>query len=321
MRTALSLLLLLTLLPAAVQGQKKKKKKPEVEITQTLEVIPDPPASVTVETAKSNSSPPPFPERVCSPSRFATRSKRSAPRPAPARSSRSAPSSPEPVTSAACNPSSPNVRRKETTPAGRRHHPGRHVAHGRRAGHPRSRRQRQESGEPQRPRLPQRHGRRQQGRPGKTLADVDKAIADLSHAAKAGGSDPADVQRVTCLLSALDSVAEVRTRVARAFPSAVLVAVQAQRLHDTALAECEAVTRLRTRPAEALVMLNPPEMNPSPMYSKGALIGAEKLVLTGTQMAFHSEDKDVHLAFQRMSKVLDAAGSSMNTWPSPASTR
>lgn len=52
MRTALSLLLLLTLLPAAVQGQKKKKKKPEVEITQTLEVIPDPPASVTVETAK-----------------------------------------------------------------------------------------------------------------------------------------------------------------------------------------------------------------------------------------------------------------------------
>ena len=50
MRTALSIQLTLTLLPAALDAQKKKKKKkPEIEITQTLEVLPDPPASVTVE--------------------------------------------------------------------------------------------------------------------------------------------------------------------------------------------------------------------------------------------------------------------------------
>ena len=47
------------------------------------------------------------------------------------------------------------------------------------------------------------------------------------------------------------------------------------------------------------------------MYSKGALIGSDQIILTGTQLAFHSEEKDVNLAFQRMAKVLEAAKSSM----------
>jgi enamine deaminase RidA (YjgF/YER057c/UK114 family) len=147
--------------------------------------------------------------------------------------------------------------------------------------------------------------------PEKLLPMLDKAIADLSQASRAAGSEPADVQRVTCLLSALDSIGEVRTRISKAFPAAVLVSVQAQRLHDRALAECEAVVRLRKKPAGALAMLNPAELNPSPMYSKGALVGSDKVILTGTQMAFHSEDKDVQLAFQRMAKVLESAHSSM----------
>lgn len=150
-----------------------------------------------------------------------------------------------------------------------------------------------------------------QGQPGQLLPMLDKAIADLTKAAAIAGSERADVMRVTCLLSALDTVGEVRTRIAAAFPSAVLTAVQAERLHDKPLAECEAVVRLRKKPASDVVFLNPPDMSPSPAYSKAALVGADRVILTGTQMAFHQAEKDVDLAFQRMAKVLEAAKSSM----------
>jgi len=150
-----------------------------------------------------------------------------------------------------------------------------------------------------------------QGKPGLLLPMLDKAIADLTKAAAIAGSERTDVVRVTCLLSALDTVGEVRTRVAAAFPSAVLTAVQAERLHDRPLAECEAVVRLRKKPANDVVFLNPPDMSPSPAYSKAVLVGAERVVLTGTQLAFHQAEADVDLAFQRMAKVLEAAKSSM----------
>ncbi len=150
-----------------------------------------------------------------------------------------------------------------------------------------------------------------QGQPTQLLPMLDKAIADLSKAAAIAGSERSDVMRVTCLLSALDSVAEVRARVAAAFPSAVLTAVQAERLHDKPLAECEAVVRLRRKPARDVEFLNPPEMSPSTAYSKAALIGSDRVILTGTQLAFHQAEKDVDLAFQRMARVLEAAKSSM----------
>ncbi|MBM3784037.1 MAG: hypothetical protein FJW30_06730 [Acidobacteria bacterium] len=149
------------------------------------------------------------------------------------------------------------------------------------------------------------------GGPADLLPPLDKAIADLSKATKLAGGDNAGVLRVTCLLSALDKVNEVRSRVAAAFPAAVLTVVQAERLHDKPLAECEAVARLSTKPASGLSFLNPQEMNPSPMYSKAAVVGGEKVILTGTQLAFNSADADVDLAFQRMAKIVEAAKSSM----------
>lgn len=312
MRNLLSLLLILTLVPAAVQAQKKKKKKPEVEITQTLEVIPDPPSSVTVDTAKLEFIASPLsgkgllsqqirdglkalraqagPRQIVKIRAFVagtgdqrrvqsivaeTFSEKKQPIPAVATIQVGL----LPQEGAQVILEAVVSGKKAVNPAGLGFLSG--MGGG--------------SNEPAEKLLPM----------------LDKAITDLSQASRAAGSEPADVQRVTCLLSALDSIAEVRTRVAAAFPSAVLVAVQAQRLHVKALAECEAVVRLRTKPADSLTMLNPPAMNPSPMYSKAALIGSEKLILTGTQMAFHAEDKDVQLAFQRMAKVLESAHSSM----------
>lgn len=312
MRTAISLLLALAILPAGLHAQKKKKKKPEVEVTQTLEVLPDPPASVTVETAKIE-----FLVSPLSAKGLLSQQVRDG-----LKALRSQAGSRQIVKIRAFVAGTGDQRRiqaivsetfaekKLPLPAVATIQVGQLPLEGAQvileavvAGK-----------KPVNPNgvayLSGMGGVGKEG-PEKLLPMLDKAIADLSQATRFAGGEPSDVLRVTCLLSALDSIGEVRTRVAAAFPSAVLTAVQAQRLHDKALAECEAVARLRKKPAGALVMLNPPEMNPSPMYSKGALIGSDQLILTGTQLAFHSEDKDVQLAFQRMAKVLESAKSSM----------
>ncbi|HEU0122819.1 MAG TPA: RidA family protein [Bryobacteraceae bacterium] len=311
MRTAFPLFLALTLLPAALPAQKKKNKS-EKEVTQTLEATPDLPAAVTVETARI--------EYLVSP--LSAKGLLSQQVRDGLKSLRTQASGRSIVKIRAFVAGTGDQRRvpaiiaetfadkKQPLPAlatiqvGQLPQEGAQVIL-------------EATVTAKKPVNP--HGLgflsgmggMGDGPTEKVLPMLDKAIADLSHAAKAAGSEPADVIRVTCLLSGLDEINEVRTRVSAAFPAAVLTAVQAQRLHDKALAECEAVVRLRKRPSEGLAMLNPPEMNPSPMYSKGALIGSEKLVLTGAQLAFHQDEKDVHLAFQRIAKALESANSSM----------
>ena len=74
---------------------------------------------------------------------------------------------------------------------------------------------------------------------------------------------------------------------------------------NNALSECEGVVRLRKKASGSLVHLSPKEMNPSPNYSKAALVSSDRIIFTGTQVGFHYEDSDVRLAFQRMAKVLE----------------
>ncbi len=312
MRTAICLLLTLALLPAALEAQKKKKKKPEVEITQTLEVVPDPPLSVTVETARVEYLVSPLSGKglLSQQIRDGLKALRSQAGARPIVKIRAFVAGTGDQRRVQSIVAETFAEKKQPLPAVSTIQVGmlplegaqvvmEAVVAAKKPVNPHG--------------LAFLSGMGGVGAepPEKLLPMLDKAIADLTQATRAAGSEPADVMRVTCLLSALDPIAEVRTKVAAAFPGAVLTAVQAQRLHDKALAECEAVARLRTKPAAALAMLNPPEMNPSTAYSKGALIGAEKIVLTGSQMAFRAEEKDVHLAFQRMAKALEAAGSSM----------
>lgn len=147
--------------------------------------------------------------------------------------------------------------------------------------------------------------------PDQVLPMLDRALTDLAKASVLAGSAKSDVLRVTCMLSSLTQIAEVRSRVSAAFPSAVVTHFQAQRGHATALAECEGVVRLQKPPAERVVFLNPAEMEPSPNFSKFVLTNAPQLVLTGTQAAFNYEESDVRLAFQRMAKVVEGQKSSM----------
>jgi enamine deaminase RidA (YjgF/YER057c/UK114 family) len=140
---------------------------------------------------------------------------------------------------------------------------------------------------------------------------ADQSLARLKTALAGAQVEAADVVRVTCFLSSLGDGLKVRQQMAAAFPKASHSMVQLLRGHSRGLVECEAVGRLKAAPAEALVFLNPSGLEPSPNYSQVALVGPGKLVLSGTQMAFHGEEQDVRLAFDRLKKVVEQAGAKL----------
>jgi enamine deaminase RidA (YjgF/YER057c/UK114 family) len=313
MRIVIAIVLLLAMLPIPGSAQRKKKgKKAEEEITQSLEVIPDPPSSVTVETSKLEYIVSPLSGKglLSQQIRDGLRNLRMLAKGRQIMKIRAFVAGTGDQRRVQAIVSETFAERKQPLPAVATIQVGliplegaqvvlEAAVIGKKAVNPFG--------------LAFLSGMGGYGQepPDKLLPMLEKAIGDLTRTTRIAGSEPADVLRVTCLLSALDSIGEVRTRLATAFPAASISAVQALRGHDRSLAECEAVVRLQKKPASALEFLNPAELNPSPMYSKAALVGSDQVIFTGTQMAFHSDDKDVHLAFQRMAKVLEAAKSSM----------
>ena len=230
MRTALSILLTLTLLPAALDAQ-KKKKKPKIEITQTLEVLPDPPASVTVETAKLEFLASPLSGKglLSQQIRDALKSLRAQAGSRPIVKIRAFVSGTGDQRRVPSIVSETFAERKQPLPAVSTIQVGQlglegaqvvleAVVTNRKSVNPHG--------------LAFLSGMGGVGTdpPEKLSTMLDKAIDDLTRAARAAGSEPADVTRVTCLLSSTAPISEVRSRIAAAFPSAVLTAVQAERL-------------------------------------------------------------------------------------------
>ncbi len=122
-----------------------------------------------------------------------------------------------------------------------------------------------------------------------------EAIRQLQTVAGAAGIKPASMLRVTCFLSSLDELSAARAALQGAFPSAVANYVQPQRLALETTSQCEAVGRLETPPARALVMLSP----------QAALDNAPKVILSGIQMAFGGQDADIRLEFERLKRELE----------------
>jgi len=140
---------------------------------------------------------------------------------------------------------------------------------------------------------------------------VRESLDGLAKAVKGAGSEPADVMRVSCFLSSLEGYSDVHGLVAAAYPAAALNFVQVQRAPAHALAECEAVARLRWNTGTAIHMLNPDGLPPLPQFSQVALIGAPQVILTGSQEAFGFQDADARLAFERLERSLKQAGGSL----------
>jgi enamine deaminase RidA (YjgF/YER057c/UK114 family) len=140
---------------------------------------------------------------------------------------------------------------------------------------------------------------------------AQKSMADLKTALHAAGSGPADVLRVTCLCSSLDDYAAVRAVVEPEFRHAALNFVQLQRSPLRGVVECEAVARLTHKIAAPVQFENAPGLPVSPNFSHLALVSAPRVVLTGAQVAYGYQDSDARLAFQRLAKALEQGGSSV----------
>jgi enamine deaminase RidA (YjgF/YER057c/UK114 family) len=135
-----------------------------------------------------------------------------------------------------------------------------------------------------------------------------RSLADLAQEVKAAGVQPGDVLRVTCYLSSLEDLAATRTLVATQYPRAGASYIQTQRAPAHAVAACEAVARLQQAPAEPLRIVNVDGLSPDQGQSDVALVGARRVILTGTQTSFGYEEKDSRLAFERLRASLAQAG-------------
>jgi enamine deaminase RidA (YjgF/YER057c/UK114 family) len=140
---------------------------------------------------------------------------------------------------------------------------------------------------------------------------AEKSVGGIGTALAAAGMGREDVLRATCFLSALEDFEAVRRAVAGAFPQAALTFVQLQREPSRGVVECEAVARLRAAPAGAVEYRNPEGLERSPSYSQMALVGAQRVAFSGTQMAFGYQDGDARLAFQRLDKALQQVHTSL----------
>jgi enamine deaminase RidA (YjgF/YER057c/UK114 family) len=141
---------------------------------------------------------------------------------------------------------------------------------------------------------------------GQNAPSVAESLARLKIALDGGGMHPEDALRVTCFVSSLDEQRDARQLMTAAFPGAVLNYIQMQREAVTPAAECEAVARLRAANPETVSFLNPGGLDKSPNYSQLALVKSSKLVITGTQLAFGSQEGDIKLAFERLRRVLSS---------------
>jgi enamine deaminase RidA (YjgF/YER057c/UK114 family) len=142
---------------------------------------------------------------------------------------------------------------------------------------------------------------------GQNAASVAQSLARLKIALRGGGMDSEDALRVTCFVSALEEQRDTHQLMTAAFPGAVLNYVQMQREPVMPAAECEAVARLRGAISGLVTFLNPADLDKSPNYSQLALVKSPKLVITGTQLAFGSQEGDIKLAFDRLQRVLSSS--------------
>lgn len=140
---------------------------------------------------------------------------------------------------------------------------------------------------------------------------AEKSLEQLRRAAEAAGSTAAGVLRVTCFVTSLEDAGDVRALIAATFARAQASVLQTQRGPTQSLCECEGMAHLDRAPAAPLQFLNPEGLTQSPNYSQVAVVRAPALVLSTIQLAFRYTEDDARLAFQRLDKMLAGANSSL----------
>jgi enamine deaminase RidA (YjgF/YER057c/UK114 family) len=134
---------------------------------------------------------------------------------------------------------------------------------------------------------------------GQSAATVAESLTKIGGVLRQAGMEPSDAARVTCFVSLLEENRSARSAMEAAFPNAAVNYVQMQRGPITPAAECEAVARLHAPAPNGVQFLDS-----SPAYSQMVLVSTPRLVLTGTQLAFGSQENDIKLLFERLRRAL-----------------
>ncbi|HZT37004.1 MAG TPA: hypothetical protein VFA28_03845 [Bryobacteraceae bacterium] len=141
---------------------------------------------------------------------------------------------------------------------------------------------------------------------GQSASSVDGAIGKVLKTIRSLDIGAGRVVKATCLFSSLDNHVEARAQLQAAFPSAALNLVQMQRLPVKPPVECEAVAALE-KPATAPVrFVKPAEDGAFEDSSQVALIATPRIVISGLQLGFGTQDADVRLAFERLRKSIES---------------
>ena len=121
---------------------------------------------------------------------------------------------------------------------------------------------------------------------------AEQSLADLTSALAGRGQ----ALRVTCFASMLGEAAGIRAAMAARFPAAALDLVQARRASARSAVACDAVARIVNGAGEA--------------DPRVAAVTAERVVMSGAQVAYGFSDDDARRAFRRMDRVLAPFGAS-----------
>lgn len=143
------------------------------------------------------------------------------------------------------------------------------------------------------------------GQPGDNL---DQSLGKLEGALKQAGMQNADMLHVTCFVRSLDESRDAQRLIAQRFPDAALNYVQMQREYVLPVAECEGAARAH-EPASAVKFM----MAAPAGYSQAVIVSVPKLVFSSTQLAFGSQEGDIRLAFERLSKSIMPLNARLDT--------
>lgn len=130
------------------------------------------------------------------------------------------------------------------------------------------------------------------------------AMRELQQAVEAMGGTTADIVRTTCYVAGFDVPGVERTKTGMG----AYTVVQMRREPSPIVAECEAVARNPKPQTAPLQLVNPPVFQGSPNYSQIAVVTAPKIVFTGLQLAFRTQEADFKLAFDRLGRTLEGQG-------------
>ena len=312
MRTLVSLLLVLSLAGTlAAQAKKKKGKKEEPEITQTLEVLPEPPVAIAAETARLGFVVSPLTTKglLSQQTRDALKAVRAAAHggtlikvrafvagngdlrripsivsevlteahlPLPAVSTVFIGGLP--LEGAQVQLEAVYLDKKAVNPAGLAFFSGQLV-----------------------------RATVEQPRP------LQEVFAEsLSHLQTVAKAASAEMLRVTCYVSHLETVPDLQSRMTGAFPKAIQTLVQLQRVTGPSLTECEGVGRLATPPATPVEFVNPDGLPASPAYTQVVKVNAPKIVFTTTQQSFGNDQAAMRLMMDRLKKMLESVSAFMD---------